>query len=389
MKTKKILSGIIVSMLVMLAANVAVAAETKSAAVNAGIAYEKLNLKGKIKTSDIKDKTITKKDFKKGAVTSKAIKDESIKGEDLEDDIEIVTSGLAYFDGGIASEGDLVLDPKVGAAGSVVPKVDSQDNIGTSTNRWATIYADNFNYSNSINDANSGNTTVVFGNNNALDAVTITANTAISDAQWAVTNLGAANFASINGTPIGGTTPAIGTFTVLVGDSVQTDADLFFANTGESIASPADGSFRFERNTEGVVTIVASDVDGNAGLLINAGGTGNITLGDVDSDVDVISGLTVASGGITITAGGLEVTNGNITNVENIGDGEDWSIDGRGIASFDGVSSTGTVDFGSADRVEIPAATAGAACLYEGSISYDLASTGSKILVCNGAVWVN
>lgn len=93
MKTnKKIVGAMAVFVMSFLATNATCSAEdvvttsttVNNIASNAGIAYSKLNLTGKIVSADIKDSTITGRDIKHGAVSSRDIKDRTITSIDIE-----------------------------------------------------------------------------------------------------------------------------------------------------------------------------------------------------------------------------------------------------------------------------------------------------------------
>ena len=265
------------------------------------------------------------------------------------------------------------LDQKEVRMYSCGPTVYNYPHIG---NYRAYIFADTLNYSAALTDDNSGNTTVTMGGDVANDTVNIDANTDIADGEWTITNLGVATFASVDG-PVGSVTPAAGTFTTLIGDTVQTDATVSFLTEGESINNSADDTFDFTRNDAGIVTITASDDDAIAELSISGGETGDLNLGDADSDVDVVGDLTVGGGtgntGITVSAAGAITADGTITaegtldanGVVTLGDNGNnvtidsdvWDVTAAGVASgLTGITSTGDVDFSGA-TLEAPNGT--------------------------------
>jgi hypothetical protein len=291
--------------------------------------------------------------------------------------------------------GDITLDP---TGNDVLPGGDSADNLGEDATRWATIFADTLNYATAITDDNAGATTVTLGDDSAADAVTITANTTITDAQWSIGAAGAAAFASMTSA------------------AAEVNGAITLAND-ETISNGVDGQFLLHRSDAGTITITTTDNDANADLLITSGGTGGITLGDADSNVTVASGLTVTTGGatvtaggVTITAGGLDMTGDNITNVGTIGDSNDaitigadgtstvaidsdnWDMTSAGaVSGLTGVVSTGTVDFSGATAVIIPSgagAPAAGGCDAAGevgSLYIDTASAQGSIYVCRAS----
>lgn len=287
-----------------------------------------------------------------------------------------------------STAGDIVLDP---AGNNVNPGTDVADSLGENATRWATIFADTLNFQSGLTDSASaggdaGNATITLGNDSALDTVNVTANTAITDAQWSVTAAGVANFASV-----GATAATAGTFTTLIGDTVQADTTLTFSTNGDSVNNSTDATFDFTRNDTGIVTITASDDDATADLSISGGGAGDLNLGDADSDVDVVgdltvgggsgdSGVTISSAGAitadsTITASGTLDANGIVTlgdNGENVTiDSNVWDVTGAGVASgLTGITSTGAVDFSGATsvRIAIGAGIATTACDAAGEV---------------------
>lgn len=208
-------------------------------ASNAGIAYEKLDLKDKITKSDIQSKavgsseikngtiqgkdikngTVESEDIKNGSIRSKDIKNETIEGKDIKDGTitgdkmaDDIILGANIATGAVTTDeildstilgADLAPDIDISTTGDIdAGTITGSGTLGTSGSRWSTIYADTLNYSTALTDANIGNTTVTMGGSSTLDTVNITANTAITDAQWSITNTGAASFSSVTGTSI-------------------------------------------------------------------------------------------------------------------------------------------------------------------------------------------
>ncbi len=225
--------------------------------------------------------------------------------------------------------GNIVIDSVDAGAGAIVAEDDGEDDLGTDATRWATIFADTLNYRTALTDDASDNTTVTMGDSVTLDTVNVTANTAITDGQWSVTNLGVATFVSVDG-PLGSVTPA-----AIDATTIQLDAVLTFDTNNDSVNNSADATFDFTRDDTGTVTITASDDDANAAMLIVAGGTGDMTLGDADSDTTV-AGVLAANGATTIGDGG-----------DNVAINSDvWDINAAGAATgLTGIVSSGTISF--------------------------------------------
>ena len=394
---------------------------------------------GAFTTDDIADGSITNDkiaadavesdNIATGAVTTDEILDGTIAGGDLAADIAITTTGMVNLNGGIAVDtsnftvsgttgdvatagdldvngndidssgsmditgatgmnintgaGDITLDP---AGNDVLPGSDSTDNLGADATRWSTIYADTLNYSTAITDANTGNTTVDIGDSNTLDTVNITAKTAISSEHWSVTEPGAATFVSVDG-PVGSVTPATGTFTTLVGDTVQTDTAVNFATNGDSINNATDDTFVFNREDSGTVTITSSDDNTNADLTVTAGGTGSMILGSASVSSVTISTDGTGNSEVVLPAEsieGNEIADETITS-DNIDDG---TIAGGDLASdisittSGNITATGTVDFSGADLVIDSGTSAPGTCTV-GQMFIDTdASSGANLLLC-------
>ncbi|MDO8565740.1 MAG: hypothetical protein Q7S04_00960 [Candidatus Moranbacteria bacterium] len=328
-----------------------------------------------------------------------------------------------------AGFGDIALNADSGAGvvtvtGNLEVAADSTYSIGADATRWSTIYADTLNYSTAITDDNAGNTTVALGDSNSLDTVTITANTAITDDNWSITAPGVATFASVQASIIGSVTPAAGTFTTLIGDTVQSDTTLTFVTSGESLVNSAD-TFTFTRNTSGTVTITAADDVGAADLIVDTTGAGAITLGSAD-----VTSLTVTTDGtgtaeVALPAGsidGTEILNGTIADADtdgaltgaalaantlvagDIADGAvttdeilNATIAGGDLAANIALTTTGAVDFSGASSLRIPfgAGLATTACDAAGETGQIYlanttagAMTADKMYVCNGTTWL-
>jgi hypothetical protein len=96
-----------------------------------------------------------------------------------------------------------------------------------------------------------------------------------------------------------------GSFTGVVnitgsGDLIMTGGD-FTGKNGNAIdvGEAADGSIVFSRDDAGTVTLTSADNDANAALIVGAGGTGALTLGDANSTTAITSsGWGVTSTGV-------------------------------------------------------------------------------------------
>lgn len=282
---------------------------------------------------------------------------------------DVVTAGDVAVNGGdiTSSAATMTLNPT--GSGNVNPGANSTDSLGASGTRWSTIFADTLNYSSALTDANTANTNVVMGNSNTLDNVDIIADTSINDSNWNVTEAGLANFVSV-----GAATPGTGTFTTLIGDTVQTDDTVSFVTNGESVANTTDGTFTFTRNTAAAVTITAADTDATVALTVLPGGAAALTLGGgsttgitlttdgtgngeltlpndsiADDDIDWGTGAGQVSGAdITFAEGNM--TDSTIVSAD-IKDGTIAGGDLAGtiaITTSGTLTSTGTVDFSGA-----------------------------------------
>jgi hypothetical protein len=173
-----------------------------------------------------------------------------------------------------------------------------------------------------------GNTAITFGDTQN-DAVTIVANTAITDNEWNIAAAGTADFVSV-----GAGTPGTGAFTTLQAndDVTYTHAD---AETWAATSSDSDGS--------NYVTVAnsAADVTGATWLLSldyvdnddtdadflrlrdDSGGTpdtvfqvqeyGHTTIAGSAQGTDA---LTLTAGDILVTSGHIDITDGNFTMAE-------------------------------------------------------------------------
>ncbi|MDO8241070.1 MAG: hypothetical protein Q7T51_03780 [Candidatus Moranbacteria bacterium] len=327
-------------------------------------------LDGTILTGDIAADTILAGNIATGAIGTAEILDGTILGSDIANTTIAAANIVADTIDGAQLADTITLDANLVLNGA---NVTGNGTLGEVGSRWSTIYADTLNYSSAIADDNSANTTVAFGDNSTSDAVNITANTTITDAEWSISNAGVATFASIDGV-VGSITPAAGSFTTLSATGALTTGD-----------------------------ITAYGATANNNLTVNGKGTGSVNLGDADSDVSVINALTIGNsatitaGGLIITAGGLDMTGDSITNVTQVGDsndnlaitGDDWDVTNGGVATFKGLTSTSAVDLDGASSVSVPAATLGGACSVSGAIGVNPAgNAGERIMVCNGANWL-
>ncbi|OGI30081.1 MAG: hypothetical protein A3G09_04130 [Candidatus Moranbacteria bacterium RIFCSPLOWO2_12_FULL_48_12] len=318
--------------------------------------------------------------------------------------------------------GNIVLDSVDAGAGAILPEDDSEDDLGADATRWSTIFADTLNYSAALTDDNSAGTTVSMGDSVTLDTVTVTANTAITDGEWNVTNAGVANFVSV-----GATTAGTGTFTTLIGDTVQSDTTVSFSTNSESIVNSVDDTFTFTSN-DSAVTITAADADANVALTVTPGGTGALTLGTTGvsgttsitlatdgtgtgevvlpdgaistaeiadgtiADADTNGALTGAAlAADTLVAG--DIATGAVTTTEIL----DATIAGGDLAADIALTTTGAVNFSGASSVRIPfgAGLATTACDAAGETGQIYlanttagAMTADKAYICNGTTWL-
>ncbi len=323
-----------------------------------------------------------------------------------------------------AGDGDITLNADSGAGNVTVTgdfevAADSTYNIGADATRWATIFADTLNYSAALTDDNSGNTTVTMGGDVALDTVNIDANTDIADGQWTITNLGVATFASVDG-PVGSVTPAAGTFTTLIGDTVQADTTVSFSTNGDSVNNTADDTFDFTREDAGTVTITASDDDATAALAILPGGAAALTLGGASTTAITLTTDGTGNGELSLPAdsigdadidwgtGAGQVSGADITFAEGdmtdstivSADIKDATIAGGDLAADIAITtsgtttSTGAVNFSGATSLRVPAiaealvdgADAGTSCA-AGNLGDVRIDTNNVFFGCDGTNW--
>jgi len=392
---------------------------------------------GAVTTTEILDSTVASADIAANTIVAGDIANDAIDGASLADTITL-DAALALNDFDVTIEedlnvngdeidadgtlditgatgmnintgaGDITLDP---AGNDVLPGGNSQDNLGADATRWSAIYADTLNYTTALTDDNSAGTTVSMGDSVTLDSVTINANTAITDGEWSVTNAGVAAFAS---TAIGG---GFGSTGVTISSAGAIQADDTITATGivlqsaETITNATNGEFTLS---------AGADTD----IVVTPNGTGDITLGDADSDVTVASGLTVTAGGATITAGGLAMNDGDITDLDAIttdtwgitdagavsgltgitsamitdetivsADIDDGTIAGGDLAANIAITtsgtltSTGTVDFSGASLIIDSGTDLPGTCV-TGQLFVDTdAAAGSRLMVCIANAW--
>ena len=182
-------------------------------AANAGIGYAKLNLKNSIKSSDIKNGSITGKDIKKGSIKSSDIKNGSITADDISAGaLSVATladgavSSAKILDGTIltgdiatdtilagnialgAVETSEILDGTIAnadvsgtaaiAGTKISPAFGAQDVTGTGTlgtlaSRWSTIYASTLNYATALTDGGAAGVTAITLGTATDDTITI------------------------------------------------------------------------------------------------------------------------------------------------------------------------------------------------------------------------
>ena len=391
-----------------------------------------------VTSAKIAANTIVADDIATSGVATAEILNATIIAEDLAADLAITTTGLASLNGGIAVDtdkftvagdgtgdvltagdldvngddidsdgtlditgatgmninttaGDITLDP---AGNDVLPGGDSADNIGADATRWATIFADTLNYSAALTDDNSATTTVTMGDTATDDVVNITAKTAINAEHWDITESGAAEFISV-----GAVTPGTGKFTTL-----EATDTLSFTTNGDSMNNATDATFDFTRNTAGTVTITSSDDDVNADMTILAGGTGDITLGDADSDTTIAGKAVIGDGGddVAINSNDWDIaSDGTVTGLTGItsamitdetivsADIDDGTIAGGDLATNIAITTTGAVDFSGASSMKVPTGalnyTDNDACTTDGLVVFD--STNNHFFGCDGFNW--
>jgi hypothetical protein len=233
-----------------------------------------------VDSSKIVDGAVATADIAANAVTGAKIAADTIDGTELADTITL-DANLALNDGNVTGNGTL----------------------GTAGSRWSTIYADTLNYATALTDANTANTTVTLGNNSTSDTVSITADTAITDAQWSVSAAGSAAFAGITqggGNVIDDNDTGTVTSAMISNDTV-TSADI--ATGGVTTTEIANG------------TIAGTDL--NAAIAITTSGaatfTSDVALGNGAGDT-----VAIDSASWDITAGGAAtgfsgVSTGNLT----------------------------------------------------------------------------
>jgi hypothetical protein len=219
------------------------------------------------------------------------------------------------------------LNGDINAEGTILPNQDATYDLGSDTSRWATIYADNLNFKDSLNDngvdnsqisfGNGNDTTMNFGDDNFNDTVNIIANTDINSDSWSITNAGVANF---------GTAYVGGNAVVTVGDTGSVTGTML----QDATITGADLALDINIDTTGSIT--TADFTAN----------NSVTLGSSSADNVTLNGDTQVANGTSFTA------NGNVV----LGDGSDdvsvssdsWSITAPGVASgFTGITSSGTI----------------------------------------------
>jgi len=208
--------------------------------------------------------------------------------------------------------GDITLDP---AGNDVLPGGDSADNLGADATRWSAIYADTLNYATALTDGGATNVTTVTLGTSAADAVTINANTAITDDNWSVSNAGAAAFASATVNGVNVVTAGTGTGNVnstMILDGTITADDLA-ANSVDSseIVTDAVGSSEIAESAVGSSEIANSSVS-NVDLADDAVTSskiydGTITGSDLASNIAITTSGTFSSSGTVNFSGATSV----------------------------------------------------------------------------------
>jgi lipopolysaccharide export system protein LptA len=215
-----------------------------------------------------------------------------------------------------AGSTNIIFDPANGAAGALLPEDNGEDSIGADATRWSTVFAQTFNFSSAITDDNSGNTTVTLGDSNSLDTVTITANTAITDAHWSISEAGAATFETV---VADGTAEGTAAVTLTTGDVLVSDGDLTLS--GGEVAVTTDDT------TTDAATITGNTLTTGQTLALTYDASthtsGNVfDISDNDAGVDfavaedgatTITGSAEGTGALTLTTGDVVVTDGDIT----------------------------------------------------------------------------
>lgn len=277
--------------------------------------------------------------------------------------------------------------------------------------RWSTIYADTLNYAQILTDSqNLGDgADVIMGLTESNgDTVTINADTQIVDDEWSIDYNGVATFngnifansnlIASNSVTVGGGFGGGGA-SILTGGIIQTEGSIGFLN-GETISNATDGVIEFSAGTD-------------ADVVLTANGTGNITIGDSDSDVTVytfianndatlgdssgdtvtINGTTTVVNGTGFTANGPVMLGDNGDKVEI--DSDTWNVSDLGVASgLTGITSTGRVDFGAASLTIPNGNSLPGLCssgqLFQDTDSDDCADTGAgdgALCICKAGSW--
>ena len=211
----------------------------------------------------------------------------------------------------------------------------------------------------------------------AADTVTVLGDISLTDTNWSVSAAGAADFLSLNDTPIGASTASTGAFTtlsatgdvtmnaagvnnILLGDSGATvtltgsaisltDDNYSFTSAGvgslvsltlsgaagltlssaETITNGTDGTFTFTRNTAAAVTITAADTDATAALTVLPGGASSLTLGGGSTTALIVTTDSTGNDEVQLPAGSIdsgEILDATIGLADTASASSQWSI---------------------------------------------------------------
>lgn len=336
-----------------------------------------------IAAGDIASNAVDSAEINANAVGTSEIADGTVAGGDLAANIAISTTGSVATTGA----GTITSAGAIAANGGVT--TDGGDDLGALASRWSTIYADTLNFKDTLTDVatnsavsfgDSANATMTFGDSATLDTLSVTANAAITDGQWSVSNVGAAVFASAT---VGGNN------VVTVGDNgtvtstMITDGTIAGGDLAAAIAITTSGATSFTGNVtlgsgnDDTIGIDANNWDitsAGAATLVDLTATGTTTLGNAATDTIGLEGdITIGNGA------GDDISVNSAT----------WDVSTAGAATgLTGVTSTGNIDLTGATYIRVINAASGEACAAgsKGSIYYD--TDDNHFYGCNGTTYV-
>jgi hypothetical protein len=306
--------------------------EITNADINAAAAidYSKLSLSNSIDTGDIAADTIDTDDIAVGGVATAEILDGTILSEDIA--VDAITT--VEIDDGTITGGDLASNIAITTSGAIAANggitTDGGDSLGASGNRWSTIYADTLNYASALTDANAGNTTVTMGGDTTNDTVNISANTTITDAQWSVSNAGAAAFASAT---VGGSN------VVTVGDTGTVTTGMIANGTIANADVDAAAAIAYSKLALANSIVTGDIVDGT----IAAADLGNDSVDSAEIANNAVTSSEIANDAVD----SAEIANNAVTTSEiaaNTIVGGDLATD-IALSTSGNLTVTGLVDF--------------------------------------------